>query len=850
MGQLSAELNYERRLERYEEDVEKHILNSENWEGELERYLEEIMEEIEGHREKFEGEVNKEYEEYEDHSAMAMAANLSEDEKQEEGHEIVPSGVLALSKGEECEEKGHEIITSEGLVLLRKPEEREEKSEIKELFPALEMGDYLRDLEVEGIEVPVEEPPEMVERPENLTEEKLGEVLKEEGERQEELYREALFEVIAREIEKKAESEGPLERLFEGVTEFEGIGGPSEGLAEESGLLEKGVEEPTGEAEEGLVESEEPLGEVIESLKEVTRGIKEEEALEEEVEELIEEGTEEPAEEFVEEVVERKVEESIEEEVEGLVEEGAEEAIEEEALEEKEADEVAGESVEKVSEEVTKEAEEEEGETEELVGEGGEPPEGQPEVVAAGEERPERGFEDVTEEKVIYRSNEVKVSKDGTIQLGEGFESDKVYWVRVKVKTEKGEEIIGFSAKKEQCGKFIPRVPNKHLEKLHGKKVEVEVVPYNRKLHFRWSKAPDTYFDPKSNLLVIKGKRIKVMSSEGGIVDGWSKQHRAYVKLLLAEKDVERGARAYLVLYEDGSFSIRISEYTREIKELIVEGNLLKIKHPRGKLSFPIETEPWEEVSTYKFRGNIISVEGGAQYYPLMKLREIYGYDAAEKILDMIRADKLEIIAEFDGGRRATCHLYQLKGSELLVIDVPPGAKELRGFTFQPPPKFGSSWTLEANEITRLQEIDTDVELGNFGRDKAKAVIEAGGVSEIGMDIKNVFKEVYLKDSDRHVDIVVEKSSGLFEVVEVKTTRDPDHLRYYLSGAIEELTSYREDIVKQGGLVLEVKDAAGNVTGTRIIESSQIEDYVAIVLHLNMKTKIVDAMVVPLGRSG
>lgn len=221
MGQFSTELNYERRLERYEEEWEKRIINSENWEEELEHYLEKASEEVEGYREEeFKGEAN---EGCEDYSAMLMAANLSEDEKREGEREIVSSSGLALLQGEEWEEEEHETVTSEGLVLLQESGEGEERSRIEELFPVLEMGDYLRDLEVEGIEVPVEEHPERVERPEDLTEEKLGEELSKEEKRQEELFREELFEATARKIEAEAESDGPLERLFEEVAELEEI---------------------------------------------------------------------------------------------------------------------------------------------------------------------------------------------------------------------------------------------------------------------------------------------------------------------------------------------------------------------------------------------------------------------------------------------------------------------------------------------------------------------------------------------------------------------------------------------------------------------------------------------------
>lgn len=96
MGQLSAELNYERRLERYEEEVEDRILNSENWKEELERYLEGAME---GMEERGEGEESKVNEEYEDDSVVLIAANLSKDEEHVKGgQEITTSGRLVLCR--------------------------------------------------------------------------------------------------------------------------------------------------------------------------------------------------------------------------------------------------------------------------------------------------------------------------------------------------------------------------------------------------------------------------------------------------------------------------------------------------------------------------------------------------------------------------------------------------------------------------------------------------------------------------------------------------------------------------------------------------------------------------------
>ncbi|MEM2050872.1 MAG: hypothetical protein QW231_03730 [Candidatus Bathyarchaeia archaeon] len=138
MGQFSAELNYERRLERYEEEWEERILKSENWEEELERYLEEAMKRWEEIEEQEEG-LKVEAKEYEGSFLLMMAGNLSNDEKwMKEEYE----------KGER-EEKERKVVTSGGLALLHKPREDEE---------AVETGDHLREL-IEAIETLAEEGP-------------------------------------------------------------------------------------------------------------------------------------------------------------------------------------------------------------------------------------------------------------------------------------------------------------------------------------------------------------------------------------------------------------------------------------------------------------------------------------------------------------------------------------------------------------------------------------------------------------------------------------------------------------------------------------------------------------------
>ncbi|MEM2997545.1 MAG: hypothetical protein QW542_01175 [Thermoproteota archaeon] len=195
MGQLSAELNYERRLERYEEEWEERIIKSENWEEELERYLKEAMkrwEEIKGQEE----EPKVEAKEYEDSSLLMMEGNLSEDEKRE--------GKEYMKEERKEKERGIVTITSGRPVLLHKPGKENKGIE------AVETEDHLREL-IEAIETLAEEG--SLQREEKL--ENLAEELSGEEKRQEELCREELFKATARKIEAEAESEDPLERLFE-----------------------------------------------------------------------------------------------------------------------------------------------------------------------------------------------------------------------------------------------------------------------------------------------------------------------------------------------------------------------------------------------------------------------------------------------------------------------------------------------------------------------------------------------------------------------------------------------------------------------------------------------------------
>ena len=77
MGQLSAELNYERRLWRYEEETEEHILGSEDWEEELEHHLEEATKEEKQEQEKGKPEEgsNEEYKELEEYTVVLVPAD-------------------------------------------------------------------------------------------------------------------------------------------------------------------------------------------------------------------------------------------------------------------------------------------------------------------------------------------------------------------------------------------------------------------------------------------------------------------------------------------------------------------------------------------------------------------------------------------------------------------------------------------------------------------------------------------------------------------------------------------------------------------------------------------------------
>ncbi|MBO3798060.1 MAG: hypothetical protein JTT13_04225 [Candidatus Brockarchaeota archaeon] len=585
MGQLSAELNYERRLERYEEEWEERIIKSENWEEELERYLKEAMErweEIEGQEE----EPKVEAKEYEDSSLLMMEGNLSEDEKRE--------GKEYMKEERKEKERGIVTITSGRPVLLHKP--RKENKGIE----AVETEDHLREL-IEAIETLAEEG--SLQREEKL--ENLAEELSGEEKRQEELCREELFKATARKIEAEAESEDPLERLFEEPMKSKEIKERVEKLSKsiEYEKLKEEYEEPIEELDILEEKFEELMGEEG-SLEKVCESF--EEAGEEPVEEPVEKG--------VKEVVKEEVKEPLEKEVEKLVEERAEELIEkaEEEAEVEEVSEVAegiGESVEEVSERVDEEAEEsveeevEEG-TEELVEEAGE----------EKAESVEKGVKELVEEAEVERVDEEAVPKEvreepsGIVNYSDGLrvkcilkrKSDRIriYVLKDRLESYLGNEACWVKIVVKDRMVYREYDPSTYRFNLpvdigeDGEEAEVAIVKIITcefiKTALREAKAPfDIVFDSEKYKLVMNGKEVcyltlkREMYYDKGdhgpavvfaITDWEGKEH--LIKL------VYKNSEEYLCRVKTGDFRrIKNVEYNNKNRSLTIEYSIGEEMH-------------------------------------------------------------------------------------------------------------------------------------------------------------------------------------------------------------------------------------------------------------------------------
>ncbi|MBO3833135.1 MAG: hypothetical protein FGF51_07130 [Candidatus Brockarchaeota archaeon] len=713
MGQFSAELNYVRRLERYWEEVEERILNSEDWEKELERCLEDAMKEWGEEQGELGGEASGVNGEYGDSSLMMMTGDLSEEEKREIEKRV---------------EKKHEVVTSDGLVLLQGPGEEEKEKEEEVTLPTL-------DLEIREIEALADGFPQTVE--------KLEELLSEEEKKQEELYREELFEATARKIEEEAESEGPLERLFKEAEEWAGVKEvgkqvekPSEKLVEYEKPKETYYEELVEESDileeefEKLMEGEKSLKEIIEGFEEA---VEEPEEGGELVEELVEEAAVEPVEELVEKVVEEEAEELVEEKAEGLA--GEVEEIVEKGIEE---------AVEEVEEEVCEEVGREEEETEEKEELVKEDIEEQVELegeVAEHEKLEEEIAKETLEETLSSEDEEIivdrferTISKSGHVERHGNFEKG-LYLIRTVRR--KDEKTFTWSTRKDEKGDALNTwVPKRFLKELVGKDAVVTIIKYDYLLHFRCI-GSNFRFSPREGL-IVDGKKIGLEKVKPL---SWSERHGASMMVKLAKKSMQ-GAEVYLVFYEDGEVSVTFSE----------------------------------DITTHTRRATL-AVEGG---FLVIK------YEDQEAMVPIV--------------------------------------KLWRG-----------TWKLSDEEIKRIRDVMNDEsKLGAAGRDKVEAVIRAGEIPEI-KDVKEVYKEIYIAGTKKHVDLVIETWDGHLIVVEVKATMNPKYLDDRLEEGIEDLEKKYKVLINRYGLDLEK-------AGLGMKRGEDIETYVSVSVYFNLKNKKADAM--------
>ena len=777
MGQLSAELNYERRMERYEKEVEDHILNNENWEEELEHYLEKAIEEVEEQREE-EGTEGKANEEYEDHSAILVAANLTEGEKRE---------------GEEGERgKGeHEVVGSDGLVLLQKPEGKESLTE--SISPASEAED-LRDL-IEGIEALVEGHPEKVEKTENLTEEDVDKELSREEERQEELGKEELFEALTKTIE--GESEEPLERLFEKFEEsgeaekpigeleygeFEEYRKPEKEFVEHGGSKEE-FEEPIEKNEE----YEEELG-LLEKFEEFEEGLEDEGRVgeatgkAEEKEEAVEEP--ESAEGIREEVEETA--EKIEEKEEVIEEPGGEAAREagENASEGVEEVGIGGE-VEEVEEEggeedVEEEAQEQGAEGEGEGGDGG----GPQEAVAAGEEEPEKEFE-----LKDFEAGEEKLSLRGK-KLEHGF-----HWAHAV--RDDGEVVEWAINVKREAGKI--RVP-KDLKSRRVK--ELTIYRYDRNRHFpRFFKVlrHSLHFDPVAKRLMLDGREIGVEKIQWELEKfSKRKEHGPYLTVTTSLKSIKAhgGHQLQLRLYQDGTVNIKDpSGQTRSIRELEVDGNLLRLKYYRFEPVFPLYTQKLEDRVKYDIG---VNVKGKTTICFVEKLREKFGRDNVEEMRERIAKGEAALVAYFDKGK-SCCR------NKELVITVPMGSEILERIEVLP------TKTLIEQKAADLLSNYNKVDEGNIGEFLIKDKYEKVILEEVSKLLGVSEQELKMERPERRgPDYLIknEKTGEVFVILDAKSTirlNEFDNLNF--NRVIKQLTGYmEEEEYKSARFVLVARD--------------------------------------------
>ena len=592
----------------------------------------------------------------------------------------------------------------------------------------------------------------------------------------------------------EAESEEPLERLFEKSEEpgeaEKPIGELEYGEFEEYREPEKEFVEhggPEEEFEESIEENEEYEGELelLEKFEEFEEGLEDEGLVE--VEARVEEAAE-KAEEKEEAVEEPESAEGIVEEVEETAEKiGEKEEVIEEPGEEaaREAGEKVSEGVEEVgigeeAEEVEEEGEEEDVEEEaqkqgaEGEGEGGDGG-GPQEAVAAGEEEPGKEFE-----LKDFEAGEEKLSLRGK-KLGHGF-----HWAHA---VRDDEEVVEWTINvKREAGKI--RVP----KDLKGRRVkELAIYRYDRNRHFpRFFKVlgHSLHFDPVAKRLMLDGREIGVEKIQWELEKfSKRKEHGPYLTVTTSLKSIKAhgGHQLQLRLYQDGTVNIKDpSGQTRSIRELEVDGNLLRLKYYRFEPVFPLYTQKLEDRVKYDIG---VNVKGKTTICFVEKLREKFGRDNVEEMRERIAKGEAALVAYFDKGK-SCCR------NKELVITVPKGSETLEQIEVLP-----TGTLIEQKTAKILSGHDDRVAKGNVGeyltKDKYEEIILEKVSELLGVSRQELEMEGPKKDGPDYP-IRNKKTGELLVILDVKSTvsldefNDPKAEAGVLCRAADQLRRYME----------------------------------------------------------
>ncbi|MEM4229553.1 MAG: hypothetical protein QXZ66_07335 [Thermoproteota archaeon] len=182
---------------------------------------------------------------------------------------------------------------------------------------------------------------------------------------------------------------------------------------------------------------------------------------------------------------------------------------------------------------------------------------------------------------------------------------------------------------------------------------------------------------------------------------------------------------------------------------------------------------------------------------------------------------ELMLMAHFDNEKYATCSTGKLE------IHVPEGANVLEYIVIQSRISFKTTWELSDDEIKSIEKASDD-RLGDIGRDEVAAVLRGKGVPEI-KDVKSVYTEVGIAETQRRVDAVVETEDGRFIVIEIETTRNPNAISNRFWKGVAQLKEYRELIEKYGL----------DLGGEEPVKS--IDEYWVFVIYFDFENKVTKA---------